>query len=267
MSYNKIITVQVLWVLGTFWCISCQFADDHKKHDHREVPSIMIAVAANMQFAMDELILAFTKDSGTECEVTISSSGKLTAQIQQGAPFDIFVSANMKYPNTIAESGLAVGAPKVYAHGKLVLWTMREDLDPVPESLLNASVRHIALANPETAPYGEAALQILRNLNLWDILQKKLVFGESIAQTNQFVMTKAADIGFTAMSVVLSPELVGKGYWKTIPSDLYHPIEQGVVIINRDGGNTGAAQKFYDFLSSDRAKAILLRFGYDTDQL
>lgn len=233
----------------------------------REGDSLAIAVAANMQFAMDELVQAFTEETGIECKITISSSGKLTAQIKQGAPFDVFVSANMKYPNVIYESGLAEIPPKVYAHGKLVLWSMKDGIEPSPDILPLDEIRHIAMANPEIAPYGEAALDVIKDLTLFEKISSKLVYGESIAQTNQFIITESAEIGFTAMSVVMSPQLKNKGKWVEIQSTLHRPIEQGVLVIKREGQSGSQGRKFYDFLSSDRARKILESYGYDTSKL
>ncbi|MCB0667977.1 MAG: molybdate ABC transporter substrate-binding protein [Saprospiraceae bacterium] len=244
--------------------IHCSNGD---RKSRKEEDSLAIAVAANMQFAMDELVQAFTEETGIQCKVTISSSGKLTAQIKQGAPFDVFVSANMKYPNVIYESGLAEVPPKVYAHGKLVLWTMKDGIDPSPDILPWDEIRHIAMANPETAPYGEAALDVIKDLNQFEKIRSKLVYGESIAQTNQFIITESAEIGFTAMSVVMSPQLKNKGKWVEIQSTLHRPIEQGVLVINREGQTGDQGRKFYDFLSSERAKKILESYGYNTTNL
>ncbi len=221
--------------------------------------SITIATSANMQFAMRALIDQFTTLHEVDCEMVIGSSGKLTAQIKAGAPFDLFVSANMKYPKEIYESGLAQQAPEVYAYGTLVLWSMKEDLIPSLTSLKEESVRHIALANPNIAPYGIAAMEALRSYQLDQELTPKLVYGESIAQTNQFIITQSADIGFTAMSVVLSPQMKDKGKWVVVDEKAYSPIAQGIVMIKNQDPK---ALRFYQFLFSKEAEAILTEFGY-----
>ena len=246
--------------------LACGTPSEAEEGNASSTPTIAIAVAANMQFAMEELTKAFTKESGIKCQTSVSSSGKLTAQIQQGAPFDVFVSANMKYPNEIQNSGLAALPPKVYANGRLVLWSMQQGLEPSLDLLSDPSIRHIALANPKVAPYGMAAEQALKEHGLLPGIQGKLVFGESIAQTNQFITTQSAAIGFTAMSVVLSPALQGKGQWIPLPSDLYTAIEQGVVVIKRKDKEISAARSFYDFLSSSTAKGILQNFGYEVEE-
>ena len=132
---------------------------------------------------------------------------KLTAQIKQGAPFDIFVSADMKYPQDLFESSFSKEPPWVYALGKLVLWSKGRKLESVRSALQDSGVQHIAIANPMTAPYGKAAKEVLVKYHLWDEIQPKLVFGESISQTNQFIQSGAADFGFTAKSIVMAPQM------------------------------------------------------------
>lgn len=228
-------------------------------------PKVVIAAAANMQFAMEELVAAFTAESGIACEVVISSSGKLTAQIQAGAPFDVFVSADRKYPESLYEAGLTMGPPAIYAFGQLVLWSISQHSPPALDQLAIQTVEHIAMANPKTAPYGQAAAQVLAANQLSETLGEKLVYGESIAQTNQFIISGAAEVGFTALAVVQSPALKDSGQWTLIPRELYQPIEQGVVVLKRNGQAEAAALAFADFLLSTPAKEILDTFGYLTD--
>lgn len=229
--------------------------------------TITIATAANMQFAMEALIEKFTEETHISCELAISSSGKLTAQIKEGAPYDIFVSANMKYPNELHLSDHTEGAPKIYAYGKLVLWTMASDLNPNIESLTNKNIAHIALANPKSAPYGKAAIEILEHYGIKNQVLDKLVYGESIAQTNQFITSKSAEMGFTAMSVVTSPKIKGQGKWLAMNTDYHTPIAQGAVRIKHPKNhNTDGAKQFYEFLFSKRAKDILKEYGYTINE-
>ena len=227
---------------------------------------ITIATAANMQFAMEELIKVFTEKTGIECDLVIGSSGKLTAQISEGAPYDIFVSANMKYPNEIFKKGLAVSEPSVYAYGKLVLWTTNDGIEPSLGILSSNKIEHIALANPKTAPYGIAAEEVLKKNDLLEVLGDKFVYGESISQTNQFITSGSANIGFTAKSVVLSPQMIDEGKWIEISDSLYSPIDQGIVLIKRDEGDLESAKEFKDFLFSEDAQEILIKFGYDINE-
>ncbi len=226
--------------------------------------TIRVAVAANVQFAMEELKAAFEAEHGIPMEIAISSSGKLTAQIQQGAPYDILVSADMKYPEALVNSGKAVGPPRVYAYGALVLWTLTE-LEPEagPGFLLQEQVGKIAIANPRNAPYGEQALRYFDYYGIGGQVAPKLVYGESIAQTNQYILTRAADVGLTAKSVVLSPEMKGKGRWIELPAETYEPIAQGAVITGYGRENHPEGSRlFLDFLFSPGAREIFRRYGY-----
>jgi molybdate transport system substrate-binding protein len=230
--------------------------------NHRGQEKIIIATSANMQDAMEELINSFTEKTGIKCEAVISSSGKLTAQIQAGAPFDIFISADMKYPEELSKKGLTAGAPKIYAYGKLVLWSMNDQIEPSIEILDSDQVRHIAIANPDTAPYGRAAQEVLIHYNLFKHIGSKLVFGESISQTNQFITSGAAEIGFSAKSVVLSAKNMNLGKWIEIEPGAYSPVAQGVVLIKNSNDKLRLAEKFDEFLFSTEGKDILNKFGY-----
>ena len=224
--------------------------------------TLNIATAANMQFAMEAITLAFAMETGIECNMIVSSSGKLTAQIREGAPFDILLSANMKYPRALYNDSLTVTQPRTYAYGKLVLWSLKKGVMPNIETTNLDTIQFVALANPKNAPYGQAAMQALQNKGYLPGIEDKLVYGESIAQTNQFIISGAADIGFTAKSVVLSNQIGTEGSWLEIGSKLYDPIAQGVVLL-KGSEQQEAARQFYDFLFSERAQSILINFGYD----
>lgn len=219
---------------------------------------IRVAVAANAQFVMEKLQAGFEKKTGLEIESIVSSSGKLTAQIQNGAPFDVFLSADMNYPEAVFQAGLSETRPKIYASGLLVLWT-RTGIDPAKglKVLTDKSVTKIAIANPKTAPYGTVAVDVLTKQNLLAELQPKIVYGESIAQVNQYLVSGAVDAGFTAKSVVLEPSLKGKGRWADVKGA--EPIAQGVILLKnaKDG-----SRKFYDYLFSPEAQAIFRQYGY-----
>ena len=223
---------------------------------------LRVAVAANAQFVMESLSEAFQKQTGVKIDAIISSSGKLTTQIQQGAPFDVFLSADMDYPNTLYQQHLTTSGPVVYAYGSLVLWTMGDvKLSPDLKLLQSPAIRHIAIANPATAPYGEAAVSLLEYKKLCDAVRPRFVFGESISQVNQYVLTGAAEVGITAKSVVLGPEMKGRGHWIDLPPPGYIPIAQGVVVLKRTG-QMKAAEQFVQFLRSPAARRILQQFGY-----
>lgn len=244
----------VLFLLFLFLFSQCQTS--------QKTEPLTIATAANMQFAITELTEAFAKKTGIACQTVVSSSGKLMAQIQAGAPFDVFVSADMKYPTALFETGWTTAAPEVYAYGKLILWTTSPKITPTLSVLSTDSIQHIAIANPKIAPYGEAALAVLTANGLRQKIAHKLVMGESIAQTNQFVLSNAAEIGFTAQSVIFSPNLDSQGKWLALPDNLYTPIAQGVVRLKSSDTRQTAAKQFYDFLFSNEGKSILAKFGY-----
>ncbi len=228
--------------------------------------TLTIAAAANVQYALDSLVSIFEQETGTGCEVVVSSSGKLTAQISKGAPYDIFLSADMKYPELLYGEGLLKNKPVVYARGSLVLWgpSMSDSAD-LWQLLSSDEIRKIAIANPKIAPYGIAAMEVLTSMNLLDEVEEKLIYGESIAQTNHFMTSGAAGLGFTAKSVVMTPQMRAVGKWVEVNTAYYTPIDQGMAIINHEGYELPSVQAFYDFMRSSRAQSILKYFGYQTD--
>ena len=226
--------------------------------------SLTIAVAANVQFAFQDLQAAFTRETGIDVQTIIGSSGKITAQVRSGAPFDVFLSADIDYPRTLHREGLASNAPIVYAYGTLVLWTMSDlDLTPGLKVLTDPKVSKVAIANPKLAPYGRAALQALTQYRIADAVQAKAVFGENVSQVNQYVYSQNVTAGFTAKSVVLSPAMRGKGHWIEVPPDTYQPIAQGVVILKHGTDNAETdCQRFIQFLASAAARKVLSDYGY-----
>ncbi len=234
--------------------ISCHQANEGEN-------KVSIAAAANLQFVIPELMEAFTKESGIDCTVSISSSGKLTAQITEGAPFDLFLSADMYYPNYLFQQGFGSKEPEVYAKGILVLWSMKK-MNLTLEGLADPQIKHIALANPELAPYGISAKELLIKKGIWEMLQGKFVFGESVSQTNQYIYTGVAEVGFTSKSSVLDQNLKSKGVWIEIPPTEYKEISQGILILKNSEQREGA-QKFYNFIFSVKGREILKKYGYE----
>lgn len=229
-----------------------------------QAETLTVAVAANVKFAFADLQQAFSKKSGIEVKSVFGSSGKLTAQIKEGAPFDVFLSANMKYPEALHKAGLATTPPQVYANGVLVLWTLNPlDLGKGVQVLQDPAVQKIAVANPKLAPYGREAMNALKHFKLLDEVKSKLIYGENISQVSQYIDSQAADIGFTAKSVVLAPAMAGKGKWIELPGDSYQPIAQGVVILKHgENANAKAARHFVEFLASPAARMIFKKYGY-----
>lgn len=226
--------------------------------------SLTIAVAANVQYPFQELKVIFQAETGVAIKEVIGSSGKLTAQIEQGAPFDIFLSADTDYPKMLYGHGLTHNEPQIYAYGALVLWTFKDlDLSKGVEVLRDPLLQRIAIPLPKTSPYGREAVNVLRYYGLVEDINKKLVYGESIAQVNWFVTTEASDIGFTSKSSVLSDPMQGQGQWREVEAQAYNPIAQAAVILKyAEKNNLKAAQTFFDFLFSKEARDIYQKYGY-----
>lgn len=226
--------------------------------------TLTVAVAANVQYAFAEVAAAFEQETGHQIRPVYNSSGKLTAQVMHGAPFDVFLSADMEYPEKLHREGLTLGSPAVYAHGTLVLWTLNAfDLSEWRQLLTSKQVRSIAIANPKVAPYGREAVSALAHLGLKTVLRPKLIYGESVSQVNQYTHSRAADLGITAKAVVMAPEMRDQGRWVDLPPESYRPIAQGVVVL-KSGAKTPseAAISLRDFTLSPRARAIFSRYGY-----
>ena len=226
---------------------------------------ITIAVAANVSYAIDDLKTAFMAEHPeTKVRVIIGGSGKLTAQIRRGAPFGLFMSANMRYPEALYEAKVATTPPRVYAEGALALFSVRARDFSLGMQLLSApQIRTIAVANPKTAPYGKAALEAMQKAHLYELVKPKLVYGESIAQTVAYAVT-AAEVGIIAKSSLYSEKMrhyeEGRN-WVSVDPSLYQPIEQGIVLL-RDAQGKPGYQEFYDFILSEKAKKIFRKYGY-----
>ncbi len=225
---------------------------------------LTVAAAANVQYAVDELCRAFERSSGVEVKMVSASSGKLTAQIARGAPYDILLSADMRYPLYLKRKGFAITEPKVYAHGKLVLWSLKGvDLKRGLESLKDERVSHIAIPNPKTAPYGREALKALKAAGVYEDIRDRLVYAESVSQTNRYIASKAVEVGITAKSVLFSPKMRGVGEYEEIESSLYEPVLQGAVLLKHaKKSGMKEARAFYDFIFGEEAKEIFKKYGY-----
>lgn len=231
---------------------------------------ITVAAAASSRFAMEDIRSGFRRTTGLEAKAVYGASGRLTAQIKSGAPFDVFVSADLAYPDSLLAWGQASGKVETYAFGKLVLWSAT-GLDPEKGMaiLIDPAVARIALADPRSAPYGREAVKAMQRSGVYGKVSSKLVYGESISQVSQYILTGNVQVGLSALSVVLSEKVAlsesaqGKGKWKELDAALYDPIAQGAVItrFGRDEHPAEAA-RFFAYLRSDSARAILAEYGY-----
>jgi molybdate transport system substrate-binding protein len=226
---------------------------------------LLVAAASDLGNCIDELVAAFGKqEPGAEVKVSLGASGNFYAQIRNGAPFEVLLSADKDYPAQLARQGLADPSTLTnYAIGRIILWSPdpRRDLAQGLALLRDPRVTRIAIANPDTAPYGRAARAALQRDGLWQPLQGKLVVGENIAQAAQFVQTGNAQVGIVSLATVMSPKLKGVGRYVLIADTGLAPIEQAAVVTRRGAGNPLAA-RFVRFLGSQDARAILVRNGY-----
>lgn len=224
---------------------------------------ITIAAAADLKFAMDEIVARFKKTSAKdEIEVIYGSSGKFQTQIQQGAPYDLYFSADIAFPRALAEAGLSASEVMPYALGRIVLWSSTLDASKMSlAGLTSAKISRIAIANPKHAPYGKRAEEALRAAHLWDAVEAKLVYGENIAHTAQFVQTGSAQVGIIALSLALNPELASKGGYWLIPDTLHTPLEQGF-IITKHAERSVLARRFSDYMLSSSARSIMTKYGF-----
>jgi len=224
---------------------------------------ITIAAASDLKGCLDEVAARFRKaHAGDEVEVVYGSSGKFKTQIEQGAPFDLFFSADIGFPRDLLKANLAVGEVHPYAIGRLVLWSKTIDASTLKVTdLSRADIRKIAIANPQHAPYGKSAEEALRASGVWEKVEGKLVYGENISQTAQFADSGNAQVGIIALSLVLGPELAGKGSYSLVPDSLHEPLEQGFVITRRAADNL-LAKSFADYMDSGQTRAVMVRYGF-----
>jgi molybdate transport system substrate-binding protein len=226
-----------------------------------EVP---VAVAANFAAPAKLIAADFDKDTGHKALLAFGPTGRLYAQIRNGAPFEVLLAADDETPARLEKEGATVaGSRFTYATGHLVLWSARPGyVDDKAEVLVKGEFRHLAIANPKLAPYGAAAVEALTALKLLDAVQAKFVLGENIAQTHQFIASGNAELGFVALSQVMEDGRIAKGSAWIVPATLHQPIRQDAVLLEKGRGKPAAAA-WLGFLKSDKAKAILRRFGYE----
>jgi molybdate transport system substrate-binding protein len=227
--------------------------------------TVRVAAAADLQFAMQEVVAQFQKTSKAQITVSYGSSGNFYAQLQNGAPFDVFFSADMEYASKLDAAGLAEpGTLTKYALGKLVLWTSADAAVDITKdgwkALLDSRITKIAVANPEHAPYGRAAVAALHSAGIYDQVKSKLVYGENISQAAQFVQSGNAQAGLVALSLALAPAMKDGKRWE-VPPDAYPAIEQGAIVM-KSATDKAAARAFLDFVMSPAGRDTLRKYGF-----
>lgn len=228
--------------------------------------TLTVAAAADLKFALDDLVAEFqAKNPTIKVNVTYGSSGNFFAQLQNGAPFDLFFSADIGYPQKLAVAGLGADEIFLYAAGRIVVWVPKDSPLDVGKlgikALLDPSILRIAVANPKQAPYGRAAVAAMKTLHVYDQVAGRLVYGENIAQTGQFVQSGAADIGILALSLALAPQMRDAGRFWQIPLDAYPRMQQAGLIL-KSTKNLETSRLFRDFVLGDHGCEVLKRYGF-----
>jgi molybdate transport system substrate-binding protein len=226
---------------------------------------ITIAAASDLNFAFREIVTEYEKASGNHVRLALGSSGNFYAQIQNGAPFDLYFSADIAYPKKLEEAGLTVpGSLYQYAVGRIVMWTGHEsriDLTQGFEALREPTVKKIAIANPKHAPYGRAAVAAMEYFKVYDQVKDKLILGENISQTAQFIESGACDIGIIALSLAVAPVMKSKGTYWEIPAEAHPPIEQGAVVL-KSSKQQEPAKQFLAFIKGAQGQEVMKRYGF-----
>lgn len=251
MNFQRLLVTMLVWTCFPASCTSQE---------------ITVAAAADLQFVMQQIAARFEKESGTKVKVVYGSSGNFLQQIENGAPIDIFFAANVDYPQKLQAAGLTEpGSYYLYARGKLVIWLPNESKADVGlgiRALLDPSVKKVAIANPEHAPYGQAAVAALRSQRVYEEIKGKLVLGENVSQAASFVSSGAADAGLVPLSLALSPDLKDKGRYTEIPARDYPAIEQACVILAASK-NKVAARQFVALIKTSAVAQLFRSSGFD----
>lgn len=226
---------------------------------------ITIAAASDLNFAMKDLVAEYEKTTGNHVKLSLGSSGNFYAQIQNGAPFDLYFSADIGYPKKLEDAGLTVpGSLYRYAVGRIVLWTGRKssiDVSKGIDALREPAIKKIAIANPKHAPYGRAAVAAMEHYNVYNLTKDKLVLGENISQAAQFVESGACDIGIIALSLALAPPMKTAGTYWEFPASAHPPIEQGATML-KSSKHQDVSKQFLDFMKDAQGQEIMKRYGF-----
>ncbi|MFY9152443.1 MAG: molybdate ABC transporter substrate-binding protein [Prolixibacteraceae bacterium] len=239
-------------ILALFLAVSCSL----------QAQTVKVAAAADLRYALDEIVKSFKNSNKTaEIEVIYGSSGNAFTQISNGAPYDLYFSADILYPEKLKQAGLTLSEPKLYAIGQIVLWSASLDVSTGLSVLTEKPDIRIAIANPAHAPYGQRAVEALKFYTIFDKIEPQLIFGENISQAAQFCLSGNADAGLLALSLVLSPTMQNKGKYILINESSHRSLKQGYVILNHAKGNNNAFA-FAEFINTKEARNILGRYGF-----
>jgi molybdate transport system substrate-binding protein len=226
---------------------------------------LTVAAASDLNYAFKEVIAGYEQQTGHHVKLTLGSSGNFYAQIQNGAPFDLYFSADIGYPRKLEEAGLVVpGSLYPYAVGRIVLWTgngSHLDLSKGLEILRDPTIKKVAIANPKHAPYGRAAVAAMEYFKVYDQVKDRLILGENISQAAQFIESGACDAGIIALSLALAPAMKAAGQYWEIPATAHAPLEQGAVIL-KQSKNPEAAKQFLEYIKGPQGQEIMKRFGF-----
>lgn len=226
---------------------------------------LTIAAASDLNFAFKDLVAEFEKKTGVHVKLALGSSGNFYSQILNDAPFDLYFSADIRYPQKLEEAGHAVpGSLYKYAVGRIVLWAPKDsklDVQKGLDALMDPAIKKIAIANPKHAPYGRAAVAAMQHFKVYDRVKDKMVLGENISQTAQFIESGACDIGIIALSLALAPSMKEAGKYWAVPIEAHPSLEQGVVIL-KSSKNQEAAKQFLEFMKGSQGQEIMRRYGF-----
>ena len=271
-SFASLRMTGLVWLVAGCLFLSAASAWTQEKKNSAE---LVVAAAADLSTVLQEIADRYQKQSGVQLKLSFGASGALTQQIQNGAPFDLFFSADMDYPRQLIAAGVADEASLYqYAVGKLVLWVpedspldlTHQDMDRTGMNvLLDPSVKKIAVANPQHAPYGRAAVAALKHAGVYDRVADRLVLGENVAQAAQFVESGNAQAGFVALAHAVAPAMRGKGKYWEVPADFYPPLAQGVVVLSHSQHKKEAAE-FVEYIKTKEAAELLRKFGFTLPQ-
>jgi molybdate transport system substrate-binding protein len=249
------------WAAALILCVGGQLA----LPPNAVAEEIAIAAASDLNFAIKDVIAEYEKATGHHVKLSLGSSGNFYAQIQNGAPFDLYFSADIAYPKKLEEAGLIVpGSVYRYAIGRIVLWTnhaSRRDVSKGMDVLRDPAVKKIAIANPKHAPYGRAAVAAMQHFKVYDEAKDRLVLGENISQAAQFIESGACDVGVIALSLALAPTMKAAGTYWEIPSDAHPPLEQGAAIL-KSSKQQETAKQFVEFMRGTQGQEIMKRYGF-----